>query len=39
MWGDYVHLMYTVRDVFNCLISVHDIQSAGVAVTGAGHTQ
>jgi hypothetical protein len=39
MCGDYVHLMYTVTDVLNCLISVHDIQSAGVAVIGAGRTQ
>jgi len=38
MWGNYVHLMYTVTDVFSCLISVHDIQSAGVALDGAGHT-
>ena len=39
MWGSYVHLMYTVTDVFNCPVSVHDIQSAGAAVIGAGHTQ
>jgi len=39
MWDNYIHLMYTVTDVFSCLISVHDIQSEGVAVNGAGHTQ
>jgi len=39
MWDNYVHLMYTVTDVFSCLISVHDSQSEGVAVNRAGHTQ